>query len=297
MEQVLTTSTAPFSSTTKLSFASGPNSTFSYDDIRVIGSSLANTATTFACNAGNELTSQTQNNVTTNFTYDAWGRMATKSRGNYTAAYAWGQGEKLTAVTSNFPGEGNVTYTYGGDGKRRGRNDGSVTKYRWDKGWSALEEENAFGTLTTTLVSNLAQITGTVPSSGVVEYTLSDRLGSLRALYDLDKGLRGGVEYTPFGVDYLRFGDNASRKYTGHDWDEDAELYCAPYRVYCPNQGRWESRDPLGVIDGPNLYGYVRNNPIGLRDSLGLLGDGETDDQHRYCLDGLTNCLQAGGRD
>ena len=33
---------------------------------------------------------------------------------------------------------------------------------------------------------------------------------------------------------------------------------------------RWISPDPLGAIDGPNLYAYVRNNPLKYVDYFGL---------------------------
>ena len=45
------------------------------------------------------------------------------------------------------------------------------------------------------------------------------------------------------------------------------------YRAYNPTLGRWISRDPIGELspDGPNLYGYVRNDPARLRDPRGLV--------------------------
>jgi hypothetical protein len=108
--------------------------------------------------------------------------MTGKAQGSYSAAYAWGEGDKLTAVTSSFPGEGSVTYAYGGDGKRRERDDGTFTKYRWDAGWNVLEEEDGTGALTSTLVGKLADLAGTNPSTGTARYVLADHLGSQRAL-------------------------------------------------------------------------------------------------------------------
>src|SRR5204863_1289761 len=52
-----------------------------------------------------------------------------------------------------------------------------------------------------------------------------------------------------------------------------SNLDLATYRAYDPDLGRWLSRDPLmgaEQTEGPNLYGYVSNNPSNLVDPLGL---------------------------
>lgn len=45
----------------------------------------------------------------------------------------------------------------------------------------------------------------------------------------------------------------------------------AAYRWYSPVRRGWPSRDPLGELgpDGPNLYGYVRNDPLNRFDPFG----------------------------
>ncbi|MDD5669379.1 MAG: hypothetical protein PHE58_05050 [Candidatus Omnitrophica bacterium] len=43
-------------------------------------------------------------------------------------------------------------------------------------------------------------------------------------------------------------------------------------RWYNPAVGRWITPDPLGIIDGPNLYCYLNNNPINDLDPWGLCG-------------------------
>jgi hypothetical protein len=44
-------------------------------------------------------------------------------------------------------------------------------------------------------------------------------------------------------------------------------------RFYFPEISRWLSRDPIGERGGVNLYGFVRNHPLGRVDILGLTGD------------------------
>jgi RHS repeat-associated protein len=45
-------------------------------------------------------------------------------------------------------------------------------------------------------------------------------------------------------------------------------------RYYNPELGRWLSPDPLGMVNGPNLYAYCNNNPTNLIDPWGLQGNG-----------------------
>ncbi len=44
------------------------------------------------------------------------------------------------------------------------------------------------------------------------------------------------------------------------------------FAFYNPQQGRWLSRDPIGVRGGRNLYSFPGNAPIGNFDHLGLMG-------------------------
>ncbi|HEY6186457.1 MAG TPA: RHS repeat-associated core domain-containing protein [Pyrinomonadaceae bacterium] len=51
-------------------------------------------------------------------------------------------------------------------------------------------------------------------------------------------------------------------RYTGKERDEETALYYHNARYYAPWLGRWTSCDPEGLVDGPNLYRYARNNPV-----------------------------------
>ena len=44
-------------------------------------------------------------------------------------------------------------------------------------------------------------------------------------------------------------------------------------RYYAPWLGRWTAADPAGLVDGPNLYVYARNNAVRLVDPQGTSGD------------------------
>jgi RHS repeat-associated protein len=50
----------------------------------------------------------------------------------------------------------------------------------------------------------------------------------------------------------------------------DSKVYYYGYRYYCPELGRWPSRDPIEEDGGLNLYGFVGNSPIRTADWLGM---------------------------
>jgi len=255
---------------------------------------------TYAYNDANELTSMSRDgSATVTFTYDDWGRTVSKYTANDSTDYEYRYGAKLYSVTSAFPDEGTVTYNYGGDGKRRSRTYGStVTFYLWDAGWNVINEMvSNMGppALTNTYVHGpmgiVAHVEGSSPSTGDYQCYFLDNLGSTRALYDDDTSNTSDYEYTPYGGMYAAAGsESTTRLYTGHDWDGTSQLYFAPYRFYNPYTARWMTRDPLGMVDGPNVYAYVLNNPVSNRDVLGgTVG-------WIVSIPGMVSCVYGGGK-
>ncbi len=57
--------------------------------------------------------------------------------------------------------------------------------------------------------------------------------------------------------------------YTGREWDGELGLYHYRARMYSPDTGRFVSRDPIGYLDGTNLFQIVRSNPILFLDPYG----------------------------
>lgn len=64
-----------------------------------------------------------------------------------------------------------------------------------------------------------------------------------------------------------------TRRHAGKERDATG-LYHYEYRYYAPWIGNWLSPDPAGLVDGPNLYAFVRNNPITLVDLDGRQSSG-----------------------
>jgi RHS repeat-associated protein len=75
--------------------------------------------------------------------------------------------------------------------------------------------------------------------------------------------------------------------YAGYVRDRWApDLYHVRHRVYDTRMGRWTTRDPLGYVDGMNLYEYTRSRPIDNQDPSGLVAAAVACHQHtvKVCL-------------
>jgi len=260
-----------------------------------------------AYNDANEQTGMTLNGGTAETrTYDGWGRLASRAQGSYAASYGYRYGGRLHTFTSNFPGEAGATLQCRGDGRMYQRTVGADTfTYRYDAGWNPVNMEYANGTLATTSVyapgtavgERLAYAYGDL-ATGTVMYACHDQLGSVRRWRTPSKGTWGANEFEPYGEAYA-VSTLAPRDYALHEWDPALAVYRAPYRNYSPTMTRWTSRDPLGMVDGPNMYGYVKGRTISDYDPNGTisicgimmaiiwmsrLASAPANDKYKHCL-------------
>jgi RHS repeat-associated protein len=102
-----------------------------------------------------------------------------------------------------------------------------------------------------------------------VKLHLSDHLGSSNVMIDMAGAWVNREEYTPYGE--TSFGSFGMKRYrfTGKERDEESGLYYHGARYYAPWLARWVSCDPAGIVDGVNLYLYVRDNPLNILDPTG----------------------------
>jgi RHS repeat-associated protein len=96
--------------------------------------------------------------------------------------------------------------------------------------------------------------------------------------YDVrgDLNLDGSVNNSDFLILLAHWGNSAgqgvlsvigNRKgYAGYEFEPALQasysIYHVRRRVLNSDLGRWLTRDPLGYVDGANLYEYVRSNPL-----------------------------------
>jgi len=58
----------------------------------------------------------------------------------------------------------------------------------------------------------------------------------------------------------------------GNENEETGQYYYRA-RMYSPVQSRFISSDPMGMVDGPNMYAYVQNDPVNFRDPSGCFAN------------------------
>jgi RHS repeat-associated protein len=106
-------------------------------------------------------------------------------------------------------------------------------------------------------------------------FQLDNHLGSATLELDASGSVISYEEFHPYGSTAFHTADgnaevSAKRyRYTGKEKDDETGLYYHGARYYAPWLGRWTAADPAGLIDGPNRYYYVRDNPIRMNDPSG----------------------------
>jgi RHS repeat-associated protein len=126
----------------------------------------------------------------------------------------------------------------------------------------------------------------------------ADGNGNVTYLASASGGADAAYKYDPFGrwlaqtgpyasANVMRF---SSKPWVAHNGSNSDGLYYYGYRFYDPLTQRWLNRDPMGergaevllrrkgrlhpkyaelLPDGPNLYGFVHNDPVSLIDADG----------------------------
>jgi RHS repeat-associated protein len=103
-------------------------------------------------------------------------------------------------------------------------------------------------------------------------YYLGEALGSNVALTTAGGTTATIYTYAPFGETAAGGTPNGNAfRFTGRE-DDATGLYYYRARYYDPVRSRFVSEDPIGFVGGINLYVYVHNNPLVVRDPLGLAG-------------------------
>jgi RHS repeat-associated protein len=234
----------------------------------------ANTVVVEAKDGQNNTSTKTYSVTTTGtskkYEYDANGNLRYEKQPDNTVVreYRWDQQNRLVRM---LEGTHESVYEYDGASRRwriTEKESGTQTKqeiFIWCGARICQKRASNGSTVIRSYFGNGFE------ESGTTDYFYTrDHLGSVREVVGSDGMTIGStVSYDPWGVGTETGSVLPDFGYTGHYLDRPSGLALTRYRGYGPGFGRWLSRDPLGLVGGPNLYGYVGNRPVNLRDPDG----------------------------
>jgi RHS repeat-associated protein len=99
---------------------------------------------------------------------------------------------------------------------------------------------------------------------------LVDDIGSITGWVGANGAMLGARQFDPFGRPLQKSGvDPAPLGFAGYILAPQTELYWLAARVYDSRLGRFLQPDPMGFIDGLNVYAFARNAPGTFIDTFG----------------------------
>ena len=201
------------------------------------------------------------------YAYDNNGNLISKTIGSDTAYYEYDFDNRLTGII--LPTGKNISYAYSPLGSRIYRDlNGSAIFCVFNRE-DVIGEYDASGVLKAEYVYAGRDFPITMRRDGFAYYYLRDVLGSINALTDAQQNIVETYEYDAFGNTTKGIIENPYR-FTAREYEPDVGLYYYRLRFYDPALGRFTSKDPMGIMKGPNLYSYVDNNPINYADPFGI---------------------------
>jgi RHS repeat-associated protein len=208
------------------------------------------------------------------------GRHGYTDSSNYTQTFdAWNRAIQWAKAYQT------ITYSYDGLGRRIKRTDNmalDTDDFYYSNSWRLLEEhDNTYSqrNLTSQYVWGLRYVDEMVERDRDTDgngslnerlYVLQDANFNVTAITDTAGAVVERYLYDPYGQ--VKYADSswAARSTSSYDWtylhqggrlDGTTGLYAFRHRDYSPSLGRWIERDPVGYVDGANLYEMEISSP------------------------------------
>ena len=196
---------------------------------------------------------------------DSNGNLATKTEGTDNWGYEWNARNELTRVTKNSVEQ--ARFSYDPTGRRVEKVAGGVTaSYTYD-GARILREVQGSTTLKYVLGEGVDELLA-VDDGTTLSYFHADGLDSIVQTTNAAGSVTLTRQYDAWGN--LEAGmSQAGHAFTGREWDPETGLYYYRARYYDPRAGTFTAEDPIGILGGLNLYGYVFASPTTYVDPFG----------------------------
>ena len=225
---------------------------YAYDPAgNILSKTVNGVTTTYRYDRANQLVSSETEGKVTKYAYDAAGRLVKEGNKSYT--YAWL--DKLVSVSE--AGKVSANFSYHFDGQIAGVTyaDGAVRRPAVEAGTLREPVPQTPGGLPVpydgTELLNEPAVTGGNPVLSGDKVLFNDMLGNTL-------GVKGKDAYQPIKMTAFGESDNVDAFFTGKPLVGELG-YAFLFRNYRPEQGKWQTADPLGYPDGWNNFAYVNN--------------------------------------
>ena len=177
------------------------------------------------------------------YTYNAAGRMSEfRINGFLQASYQYDALGRQAIRTLTSPTPVTIHSVFDSDGRRIAEYDEAsgdlLREYIWN-GWDPV-----------------ALIEG-----GTIYYVRTDHIGRPIFATNASGAKVWTASYSPFGSVQTSTGNLPTPRFPGQWFQTESGLHQNWMRDYDPTTGRYLEPDPLGLVDGANVYGYVKQNP------------------------------------
>ncbi len=198
------------------------------------------------------------------YTFDANGNQTSKTQNGSVTSYIYDIKDQLIRVSQNSANLGLFSYDYQGHRIVKDMG-GSIVRYAYD-GNSVLVETDITGQTIAKFDYGPDRLLSMNHATEGRAYYLFDALGSVSNLTNTQGGIQARYQYDAWGNYRSTAGSSFNRfAYTGHEKDNETNLYYFKARYYDPDTGRFLNQDAyLGDINTPpslHRYLYAYANP------------------------------------
>ncbi|MEP2715219.1 RHS repeat-associated core domain-containing protein [Pseudophaeobacter sp.] len=201
--------------------------------------------------------------------YDGAGNVTSDNLDGSIYTYSYDAANRMTALSIN--GVAQAEYRYNALGQQVSRylvaEDKTIHTIHDLDGNRIAEFEYDPITRATVLLREYIWLEGepiAVVENDQIYYLRTDHIGRPRFATDAAGLTVWQANYLPFGKLHVTTGNNPDLRIPGQWFQAESGLFQNWMRDYDPTQSRYLQADPLGLVDGPSLYGYTGQNPMKL---------------------------------
>lgn len=208
---------------------------------------------------------------TATFTWNAAGKLAATVKGGKTHTYKYNALDQR--IIKNGPLSPRFLFFYDPAGQLIGEyQDNAATTTPADD-WLVRQETIWLGDIPVGVITK-----PTATSEIQVHYIHADHLNTPRVIVDQTNTIVWRWENMhAFGANFPDEDPDSNGqlfeyhpRFPGQYFDKETGLHYNYFRYYEPETGRYISPDPIGLMGGMNVWGYVGQNPLDYIDHLGL---------------------------